>query len=40
MEEGSSRPVARRSGAAAGTPKGIITNTAMAVTAADRAEGV
>jgi hypothetical protein len=34
MEEGSSRPVARRPGAAAGTPTGIITDIATAAISA------
>ena len=40
MEEGPSRPAARGSGAAAGTPKGIITYTATAATPAGLGGGV
>jgi hypothetical protein len=40
MEEGSSRPAARRAGAAAGTPMGIITEIATAAIPADRGEDV
>jgi hypothetical protein len=40
MDEEPSRPAVRRSGAAAGTPTGIITNTATVATPADRGEGV
>jgi hypothetical protein len=36
MDEGPSRPAVRRSGAAAGTPSGIITDIATAAIPADR----
>jgi hypothetical protein len=40
MDEESSRPAAHHSGAAAGTPEGIIIDTATAATAAGPGEGV
>jgi hypothetical protein len=40
MDEGPSRPAVRRSGAAAGTPPGIITNTATAAIPVGSGEGV
>jgi hypothetical protein len=40
MDEGSSRPAARHSDAAAGTPEGTIINKATAATAAGPGEDV
>jgi hypothetical protein len=40
MDEGPSRPAVRRSGAAAGTPLGIITNTVTAAVPAAPGEDV
>jgi hypothetical protein len=40
MEEGSSCPAARHSGAAAGTPQGNFANKATAATAAEDRDGV
>jgi hypothetical protein len=40
MEDGPSRPAARRAGAAAGTPVGIIASITTAAVFAGRGEGV